>query len=118
MTVKTATVRLYVALVSLIAALLELGTSLARLGAALVLRAAVAVRPRALGVPVRPRLRVVPPPARRLDLQEGRARLTTALTGLGWPAPAVRQFVDGLGDRVGKEPIETLITEGLAKLAA
>jgi hypothetical protein len=32
--------------------------------------------------------------------------------------PAVRRFVDGLGDRVGHEPIETLIKEGLAHLAA
>jgi hypothetical protein len=120
MTAKTATVRLYVALVSLIAALLELGASLARLAAALVLRAAVAVRPRAVTVQGRPQgrpnLRVVPPATRDVDLETG--RLVTALVGMGFKLPAVRKFVEGLGDRAGREPIEVLIKEGLAALAA
>jgi hypothetical protein len=118
MKTKNSTVRLYVALVSLVAALLELGAALARLGTALVLRAAAAVRPRAGAHAARlsgpPNLRVV----RRLDLDEERARLTAALVGMGWPAPAVRRFVDSLGDRIEREPIEKLIKEGLARLAA
>lgn len=121
MTAKTATARLYVALVSLVAALLELGAALARLGAGLLLRATVAVRTRP-EAPQPPRagrrhLRVVP--VTGLDLDEGRReRLTFALTRMGFTAPAVRAFVDGLGDRVGREPIESLIKEGLASLAA
>jgi len=115
---KPATTRLFVALFSLLAALLELGAALVRLCAALVLGAAGAVRTRqrAAQPPARPRLRVVP--NRRLGPNEDRARVTAALTNLGWPAPAVRRFVGGLGDRVGREPIEALIREGIAKLAA
>ena len=45
-------------------------------------------------------------------------RLTATLVGLGFKAPAVRVFVNGLGERVGQEPTERLIREGLAKLAA
>ena len=52
--------------------------------------------------------------ARRIE----RGRLVVALTGMGFKVPAVRAFVDGLGDRVGREPIETLLKEGLATLAA
>ena len=106
---KPAAARLFVALVSLLAAVLELGAALVRLVAALLARAAVAVRPRPVAQPAR--LRVVRSPAQA-------ARLAAALTGMGWPAPAVRAFVAGLGDRVEREPIEVLIREGLAKLAA
>ena len=118
MTTKTATVHLYVSVVSLVAALLELGAALVRLVTALALRAATVVRPRpqAAPAPGRPNLRVVPPPARNVDLETG--RLVSALVGMGFKVPAVRRFVDGLGDRVGREPIETLIKEGLATLAA
>jgi hypothetical protein len=114
---KTATVKLYVAVVSLVAALFEFGAALVRLAAAMALRAAVAVRPRATPtarLPTRPNLRVVPPPSNDLE----RGRLVTALVGLGWPVPRVRTFVDDLGDRVGREPIEALIKEGIAELAA
>ena len=120
---KTAIIRLFVALLSLLASVLELGASLTRLLTALVLRATSAVRPHVeapIGQPranrVQTRLRVVPPPARNLDLETG--RLVAALVGMGFHVPAVRRFVDSLGDRVGREPIETLIKEGLAKLAA
>jgi hypothetical protein len=121
MSPKTATVRLYVAVVSLAAALLELAATFVRLAAALLGRAARAVRARAdhptapqVG---RPHLRVVPQPGRRLPV-DARARLTFALIGMGFHAPAVRAFVAGLGDRADREPIDTLIKEGLAKLAA
>jgi Holliday junction resolvasome RuvABC DNA-binding subunit len=113
---KTALSRLFVSLLSLVASVLELGTALVRLVTALVLRAAAAVRPRAEAVQApqeaRPRLRVVPQRA------DGATRLTTALVGLGWSAPAVRRFVDSVGDRVDREPIEALLKEGIAKLAA
>jgi hypothetical protein len=118
MTPKTATARLYVSVVSLIAAVLELAAALVRLCAAMALRAAQAARPRASAptgrLPARPNLRVVPPPSDDLE----RGRLVVALTSMGWPVPRVRAFVDGLGDRVGREPIATLIKEGLAELAA
>jgi hypothetical protein len=113
---KTSTVRLYVALISLVAALLEFVTAIVRLVTTLLLRAAAFVRPRPTAQPpLRPNLRVVPPLANHPD--QG-VRLTAALVGMGWPVPAVRRFVDGLGDRVGREPIEALIKEGLASLAA
>jgi len=112
---KPALVRLFVALFSLLASVLELGAALVRLAVALVLRAAAAVRPRPEAVQAHRNLRVVPAlrPAR-----EKEERLTAALVGLGWSAPTVRRFVAGLGDRVGREPIEALIREGLATLAA
>jgi hypothetical protein len=116
---KTVTVRAYVALLSLVAALLEFAAALVQLGTALLLRAAATVHPPTrLRIAPRPdqsarpaRLRVVPQP-------DQNARLMMALTGMGWPAPAVRRFVDSLGDRASREPIETLIKEGLAHLAA
>jgi hypothetical protein len=115
---KTALTKLFVAAVSLLVAVCELAAALVRLVAALVLRAARAVRPRAAPpaprLPVRPNLRVVPAPS--TDLERG--RLVTALVGMGFKPAPVRAFVDGLGDRVGREPIATLIKEGLAKLAA
>jgi|SRR5580692_7226939 hypothetical protein len=116
MTPKTATAKLYVTALSLLTAALELGAALVRLVSALVLRGATAVRPRpkATRLPARPNLRVVPPPS--VDLERG--RLVTALAGMGWPLPRVRAFVDGLGDRVGREPLAALIREGLAELAA
>ena len=118
MTAKTATTRLYVSVVSLIAAVLELAAALVRLCAALVLRAAQTARQRASApagrLPGRPNLRAVPPPSDDLE----RGRLITALVGMGWPVPRVRAFVDGLGDRVGREPIAALIKEGIADLAA
>lgn len=116
MTAKRATARLYVATVSLVASVLELAAAMVRLFAALALRGASAVRPRpgVTRLPQRPNLRVVP--ASGSDLE--RERLVVALTNMGWPAPAVRRFVDGLGDRVGREPIEKLLKEGLANLAA
>jgi hypothetical protein len=114
---KASTARLLVAALSLLAALLELGAGLVQLVTAGVLRTAAAVRPRSGVVQTpprgRPRLRVV----RGADHDE-RARLTAALAGMGFRAPAVHRFVDGLGDRAGREPIETLLKEGLAHLAA
>ena len=119
---KTALTKLFVALVTLVAIVFELAAALARLGAALVLRGAAAIRPRAEArpgtpvarLPTRPNLRVVPAPS--ADLERG--RLVTALVGMGFKPAAVRAFVDGLGDRVSREPIAALIKEGLAKLAA
>ena len=115
MNTKTATVRFVVALFSLLAAVLELCASLVRLLTALALRAAtlVRLRPEVAQAPGRPNLRVVRAPAPGQE-----ARLTSALVGMGWPASAVRRFVDSVGDRVGREPIEALIKEGLASLAA
>jgi hypothetical protein len=117
MTPKTATAKLYVAALSLLTAALELGAALVRLASAMALRAAAAARPRATPaarLPARPNLRVVPPPSDDLE----RGRLVTALAGMGWPLPRVRAFVDGLGDRVGREPLAALIKEGLSELAA
>ena len=114
---KTALTKLFVVAISLFTTVIELGAALVRLAAALALRAAAAVRPRAIPaarLPARPNLRVVPPPSDDLE----RGRLVTALVGMGWPVPRVRAFVDGLGDRVGREPLAALIKEGLAKLAA
>lgn len=113
---KPALVRLFVALFSLLASILELGASLVQLGVALTLRAAAAVRPRPEAAQAPRNLCVVPPSGR--PAREKEERLTAALVGLGWSAPTVRRFVAGLGDRVGREPIEKLIKEGLATLAA
>jgi hypothetical protein len=117
---KRAVVKLVVALLALLTAAVDLAAALVRLGAALVLRAACAARPRAAAVPPRgrPPLRVVPPPDLDPGLEAARARLTAALTGMGWPGARVRAFVDGLGERAAREPIERLIREGLAELAA
>jgi len=45
-------------------------------------------------------------------------RLVRALAGLGFSAARARAYVAGLGARVGREPIESLIREGIAELAA
>jgi hypothetical protein len=115
MSPKTATRRLYVAMVSLVASILELAAALVRLGVALLGRATAAIRARVerpVAAPAdRPRLRIVPK-------TDGRTRLTFALIGMGFHAPLVRSFVNELGDRVDREPIGTLIKEGLAALAA
>jgi hypothetical protein len=125
---KTATTKLVVALFSLLAAVLELGAAMVRLVTALALRAASTVRPRCRPLPARaegrPNLRVITGttgptgPNPRYDLVVRRERLTNAMTGMGFRATDVRAFVNSLGDRACREPIETLIKEGLAHLAA
>lgn len=45
-------------------------------------------------------------------------KLTSALCGLGFKKSEVRDFVKGLGDRARQDPLQTLIREGLATLAA
>ena len=124
MTAKTATVRLYVALAALLTAVLRLVAALVRLAASLAVWAAARVEAR-VAAPAKAPAAPGASPAARLALvprvetvgpSVASQRLTTALTGLGYKAPAVRAFVDGLGDRVEKEPIEGLIKDGLRAL--
>ena len=56
--------------------------------------------------------------AEALPAIEETERLTTALIGLGFQTPAVRRYVASVKTRVGHEPIETLIKEGLRALAS
>jgi Holliday junction DNA helicase RuvA len=44
-------------------------------------------------------------------------RLLTALTNMGYRAGEAERALKSLGDRVGKEPIQTLLREALARLA-
>lgn len=44
-------------------------------------------------------------------------RLLTALTNMGYRAGEAERALKALGDRVGKEPIQTLLREALARLA-
>jgi hypothetical protein len=134
--VRAALARLFVALVALVTAIVALAAGLVRLAAAgvgaLTTRlAAGRSRPR----PAAPARGPLPANVRRLSdarrPSEGprnrrvlgapgsaAARLESALTGLGFAAPAVRAFVGSLGDRAEREPIEGLIKEGLRALAA
>jgi len=135
--IRSSLVRLAVAFLALLTAVVVLLTVLVRLGATGVVSlttwlAAGRAGRKAPGAPAAP----LPANVRRLaDARRGRgtpsnarvsggaerpaaARLTFALVGMGWPAPAVRAFVVGLGDRVEREPVEKLIGEGLRALAA
>ena len=127
MTARTATRRLYVALVSLVTALVLLVAALVRLYVAGV--SWIATRVEACSRPIVPQ-KPATAPARHLRLlpaapatlpvtgsSEGAERLTTALTGLGFKSPQVRAFVTSLGGRVEHEPIADLIRAGLVALS-
>lgn len=126
MTARTATVRLYVALVALVTALVALAGALVRLAVAGVSWGATRVeaggRPVALQKPAAAparHLRLVPPAPAAAPVAgaPGTAeRLTTALTGLGFKAPEVRAFVTSLGAQVEQKPMTYLIKAGLAAL--
>lgn len=127
MTARTATVRLYVALVSLVTALVSLVAALVRLTVAGISWVAVRVEAgsrqaapqKPAAAPAR-HLRLVPaaPAAEPVATAPGAAaRLTTALTGLGFKVPEVRAFVTSLGGRVDREPMADLIKAGLASLS-
>src|ERR1700690_585119 len=107
-TAKAATVRLYVAVVALLTVAFRLVAAVVRLVAALASWAAVRVEakaearraPTAPAAPPKARLALVPQSPAAAGPPVAAQRLTTALTGLGYKAPAVRAFVDGLGGRV------------------
>ena len=118
MTLKTALVRLGVALVTLVTSLCALLASLLRLGTAGVLWAIRRVEasekaPRAQHTPRAqhaPKLRLV-------SLTPIQDRLTPALVGMGFAAKDVRRYVASLGCRVEHEDLRELIVEGLRFLA-
>ena len=103
---------------SLLSALLGLASALVHLATVLVLRAASAVERREGEARASGPRTVKRAPLRAVENTPEAERLTATLVGLGFKAPAVRVFVNGLGERVGQEPTERLIREGLAKLAA
>lgn len=127
MTAKAATVRLYVAAVGLLTAVLSLLGALVLLGSSAAAWLAARLQVRAEASRERPAPRVATPPPRRLAVVPrpvagpaqgaSAARLTVALTGMGFRAPDVRRFVGSLGERVEHEPIEGLIKDGLRSLA-
>ena len=102
---------------SLLSAFLGLAGALVRLATVLVLWATGEVEGRSSKATGRPST------VRRAALRvvertpEGE-RLVSTLVRLGFETKAVRAFVNELGTRVGQEPTERLIREGLAKLAA
>lgn len=103
---------------SLLSALLGLASALVHLATVLVLRAASAVERRKGEARASGSGAVKRAPLRAVESTPEAERLTAALVRLGFRAPAVRAFVNGLGARVEQEPTEKLIREGLAKLAA
>jgi RuvA, C-terminal domain len=120
MTNRAATSRLYVALASLLTAALTLLSSAVRLVAssltwlAVRVEAASARAPRAATTPAtRPAAAsvIVPAPtAHSSGAQAQAARLTFALSGLGFRAPEVRKFVSGLdAGRLEHAPLDELI---------
>jgi len=130
MNAKTATVRLYVALVTLITTIVALVSAVLRLAAALVARLAARVERQMPAVTPQAPQKAAAAPAKHLRLvpaapaespatgaPSAADRLTTALTGMGFKAPDVRRFVTSLGGRVDKEPLEALIVAGLAALS-
>lgn len=127
MTARTANRRLYVTAVSLLTSLLALVGMMVRLVASCVtwlVRRVERSTARHAGTPSAaslecPRLALVRPTSPKALGDAGqRERLTTALVGLGFAAPAVRRYVEGLHERATHEPIEALIKEGLRALAA
>jgi len=126
MSAKTATIRLYVAVVTLVTTLVALVAALLHLAVVglswLAARVERGGRPEASQKPATAparALRLVPPPPASVPVggPPGAAeRLTSALVGLGFKVPDVRKVVASLGDRVQKESIEALIKVGLAAL--
>jgi hypothetical protein len=134
MTARTATVRIYVAFASLVADVLILTAALVRLVAVAAVWLIRRIGPRThsaaperhvRGLPSNVRLQDVKPVLSLVRAKEpvgqpvplcGAQRLTTALLGLGFKAPAVRAFVASVGPRVERDRIEDLIKEGLRAL--
>lgn len=128
MSAKTATVRLYVAIVALLAAVLTavtfavglVGALLRLLGASVTwLASRIGKVPSATTATTsatvttaatRPNLRVV-------EVSSKADQLVSGLVGMGFAVLDVRAFVKGLGDRVEKEPMADLIKGGIAHCA-
>jgi hypothetical protein len=110
---KRSLTRLFVALVTFFATLVELAVRIVQLGVVLVERAS-----RCVAAPVPTAASPVacpkPPVAKTDDTAE---RLTSALTGLGFRAGAVRAFTATVRSRLEKEPLEGLVREGIATLS-
>jgi hypothetical protein len=136
MRAKTATTRLYVSVVTLLTAMVELTIEVVRLLTKLAVAGteALARRKARQDSTLRP-VRPYPPATRETGqraytgamwqaakpVQEQASevdRLTTALVGLGFQAAPVRRYVTSVEGRIGKEPIETLIKDGLRALAS
>ncbi len=111
MNAKRATLRLYVAVTSLFASVLELATGILRLASTLVARGTRALEPRSTPAAVE-RLET-PPPAAMAPLSET-DKLTSALLGLNFRAPAVRAYV--ATTRGSTAPLPDLIRNGIAAL--
>jgi hypothetical protein len=124
MAIRTAVVRFTVTVIALVTAVLGLVVALLRLATAGALWVAGAIpartqrvtAPMAVRAP-QPALRLVPAPAVPAGPSAARARLEGALVGLGFKVGDVRRVVGGFGDRVEREPIETLIKAVLAELS-
>ena len=111
MNAKRATLRLYVAVTGLFASVLELATGILRLGTALLARGTRALEPRSTPAVVeRPE---TPPPAVVAPPSET-DKLTSALLGLNFRAPAVRAYV--ATTRGSTVPLPDLIRNGIAAL--
>jgi|ERR1700690_828537 len=122
MTARVATRNLYVSLVTLLTALVMLCVQVVRLVTKLALAGIDALQrlERRQAKLVQQGTPAVQAPAAPVapETPDAAARLTSALMGLGFQKPAVRQYVSSVETRIGKEPIETLIKDGLRTLAS
>jgi len=107
---KRSLTRLFVAIVAFLAACVELAHGVVRLATALVDRTARQLGRASAANPSAPPALPAPP-------SDAADRLTAALTGMKFRPAAVRAFVATVRARVDKEPLETLVREGIAKLS-
>jgi Holliday junction DNA helicase RuvA len=63
------------------------------------------------------KLSLAPAPTDGKASHDDGRRLLTALTNMGYRAGEAERALKSLGDRVGKDPIQTLLREALARLA-
>jgi hypothetical protein len=105
---KRSLVRLSVAVLGCVASLLELVTRLVQLAIAVVARVT-----RRLESEKQQRI-VVEAPRATVTTDE---KLVGALTGLGFRAGPVRAFAATVRTRIGVEPIEGLVREGIVQLS-
>jgi hypothetical protein len=108
---KRSLVRLFVAVVGLLASVVELAVKLVQLAITLVERAARRVEGEKRRVVIEaPAADSVQVPVDATD------KLVGALTGLGFRAGPVRAFAATVRSRIGREPIDGLVKEGIVHL--
>lgn len=121
MTVKAAARRLTISVFTLLASIVDLIVAIVRLLTRAAVLGAEALEKRQIRtiklLPAKKAFPVEPVVETVEDRPDTKARLSTALVGLGFKQAQVRQYVSSVEGRVARgEPIEILIKDGLRAL--